>query len=280
MSAPANYAAFRVALETQRDGLPKRLRQCAEFFDTYPERVAFDTVAQVADAAQVQPSAVMRFAKVLGFSGYSELQGVFRDRYADRWPDYPTRLARIRDKGQGTAHALLQKFATAGQRSIKRLAQEIPSATVDSATRCLSSAQLIHIAGFRRSYPVAAYLAYVFENQNKACRLIDGAGLLGAASAFGKDHALLAISFAPYTQHTVELVQQAYLAGSEIVAISDRPDSPVFELARHRLEVHEENVGDFRTTAATFALATTLAVAVGANLAQSDQNSVANREME
>ena len=280
MSAPADYSAFRVALETHRDALPKRLKQCAEYFDTNPERIAFDTVAQVADAARVQPSTVMRFAKVLGFSGYSELQGVFRARYADRWPDYPTRLARIRSEGEGAAHALLQQFAAAGQKSIARLAKEIPSEALDSATECLAGAQLIHVAGFRRAFPVAAYLAYVFENQHKACRLIDGAGLLGAASALSSDDALLAISFFPYTQRTIELTQQAYLAGAKIVAISDQPDSPVFELAHHRLEVREENIGDFRTMAAVFALATTLAVAVGTRLSQEDEFTIANHKME
>ena len=276
-SAPADYAAFREALDAHRDSLPKRLRQCAAFFDEYPERVAFDTVAQVADAAQVQPSAVMRFAKVLGFSGYSELQGIFRSRYADRWPDYPTRLARLRAESNDTPHDLLEKFSKAGQRSMARLAEDIVPDVLNKATEALSKARLIHIAGFRRSFPVAAYLAYAFDKQERSCRLIDGTGLLGEGSAFEPGQALIAVSVAPYTQQTVELVKRAHKGGAVVIAISDSPDSPIFSVADHRLEVREEDVGDFRTLAATFALATALTVAVGS---MAEQKYIANHKME
>ena len=267
MSVPTDYAAFRAALDAHRDALPKRLKQCAAYFDAYPERVAFDTVAQVAEAAEVQPSAVMRFAKVLGFSGYSELQNVFRARYADSWPDYATRLARLRGEGgegQGSAHDLLKQFAGAGGRSLSRMLDDIAPESIEIAVKSLSNAPLIHIAGFRRSFPVAAYLAYAFEKQGRPSRLIDGTGLLTTGSAFGPGHRLLAISFAPYTELTIDLAGQARDAGAEVVAISDSGDSPLFALADACLEVREEDVGAFRTLSATFALATTLAVAVGA----------------
>lgn len=264
MNAPADYSEFREVLDAHRNDLPKRLRQCAAYFDAHPERVAFDTVAQVAVAAEVHPSAVVRFAKVLGFTGYSDLQAVFRAHYTDRWPDYPTRLARIRREGAGAAHNLLQQFARAGERSLARMLENISEQDIDSAVKSLSAAPMVHIVGFRRSFPVAAYLVYAFEKQGQPCRLIDGAGLLRTGGGFGVGDRLLAISVAPYTQQTVDLARQARAAGTQVVAISDAQDSPLFALADHRLEVREEDVGDFRTLAATFALATTLAVAVGA----------------
>ena len=216
MTSPADYATFRVALETRRDALPKRLRQCAEYFDTYPERIAFDTVAQVADAARVQTLDRDALCQGTGISAgtrncraFSELGTPIGGRTIRRG------LPRIRSEGEGAAHALLQQFAAAGQKSIARLAKEIPSEALDSATECLAGAQLVHVAGFRRAFPVAAYLAYVFENQHKACRLIDGAGLLGAASALSSNDALLAISFFPYTQRTIELTQQGVSGGGQ-----------------------------------------------------------------
>lgn len=265
MTVPTDYAAFRQALEAHRASLPKRLRQCAAYFDAFPERVAFDTVAQVAAAAEVQPSAVVRFAKVLGFSGYSELQNLFRAQYAERWPDYPTRLARMR--GHGGAHDLLQKFASAGARSMARMAGDISPEVIETAVKSLSAATTIHIAGFRRSFPVATYLAYAFEQQGRACRLIDGTGLLNTATGFAEGDRLLAISFAPYTQLTVDLVAQARGTGAEVIAISDAVDSPVFANADLCLEVHEEDVSDFRMLTATFALATALVVSAGAESA-------------
>ena len=73
--------------------MPKRLRQCADFIARNPDRVAVSTVAELAAAAEVQPSAMMRFCQELGFSGFSQMQRLFRDEYSRKWPDYATRLA-------------------------------------------------------------------------------------------------------------------------------------------------------------------------------------------
>lgn len=278
MTAPSDYAAFRDALERNRESLPKRLRQCALYFENHPERVAFETVAQVAEASGVQPSAVIRFAKALGFSGYSELQNTFRAIYSDTWPDYQTRLARIREECAGSAYDLLQQFAYAGERSLHRMASEVSSEHIENASQSLFSGSMIHIVGFRRSFPVAAYLAYAFDNQGRDCRLIDGTGLLGTGAAFEAGHRLLAVSFAPYTEQTLELARHARAVGSEVVAISDADDSPLFSLCSHRLQVQEEDVGEFRSLTATFALATALAVSVGTRGAKQSETLLKNEK--
>ena len=54
-------------------------------------------------SASVQPSAVVRFAKHFGFSGYTELQKVFRDGLSHRLAPDHNYQARIRD----VIHALL-----------------------------------------------------------------------------------------------------------------------------------------------------------------------------
>lgn len=51
--------------------LPKRLRQCADYMLTHPEKIAVSTVAELDAGAGVQPSALMRFCQVVGFSGFS-----------------------------------------------------------------------------------------------------------------------------------------------------------------------------------------------------------------
>ncbi|MEM7268504.1 MAG: MurR/RpiR family transcriptional regulator [Pseudomonadota bacterium] len=265
MNAAADFETFREAIAEAREGLPKRLRQCADFVALNPERVAFDTVAEVAVAAGVQPSAVMRFAQVMGFSGYSEMQKLVRSRFAQRWPDYRTRLHRMRETGAGTPEALLAEFVEAGRQSLARVTEQVSTTNLRNAVRTLSNSRMIHIAGYRRSFPVAVYLSYAFEKQGRTHTLLDGVGLLTRRPAMAAVDSLIAISFAPYTEETVEIVRHAHDAGAAIVAISDRADSPLFGLADHWLEVSEVDVGDFRTLTATFSLATTIAVAVGAS---------------
>ena len=57
---------------------PKQLQRIARFALEQPHDLALGTVAAVAEAAEVQPSAMIRFANALGYGGFSEMQQVFR----------------------------------------------------------------------------------------------------------------------------------------------------------------------------------------------------------
>ncbi|RMD47856.1 MAG: MurR/RpiR family transcriptional regulator [Alphaproteobacteria bacterium] len=262
--APATLEAFRKRLAELSDRLPKRLRQCADYVAAHPDKIAISTVAELAAGAGVQPSAVIRFCKLMGFSGYSEMQRIFRDAYARRWPDYATRIENLRASGEDSPATLLAEFIDAGRASIESLAREIDAAQLGAAVEALAGASMIHIMGLGRAYPVAAYLAYAFEKMEIPTILHDKTGNLDRRHAILPGNVLLAISFAPYSAETIELAAYARERGSRVVAITDALNSPFHRLDALSLTVAEVDVGAFRALSATLTLAIALAVAVGA----------------
>ena len=74
--------------------------------------------------------------------------------------------------------------------------------------------------------------------------------------------ALIAISFTPYTPATIELANAFSGRGFPVVAITNSAFSPLAPAATARIEIVEADVGGFRSLAATFCVAMTLAVAV------------------
>ncbi len=82
LAAPTSVEEFRERLTALLDDLPKRLRQCAEHIAAHTDRIAVSTVAELAAGADVPPSALMRFCQIMGFSGFSEMQKLFREAYA------------------------------------------------------------------------------------------------------------------------------------------------------------------------------------------------------
>lgn len=86
LAAPATVKEFEERLVEVAPKLPKRLRQCADYVAANTDRIAVSTVAEMAEAAGVQPSAFMRFCQILGFSGFSEMQRLFKESYSGRWP--------------------------------------------------------------------------------------------------------------------------------------------------------------------------------------------------
>ena len=118
--APDSFDGLRTLLLNRHDAMPKRLKQLATFALEHPEDVAFGTVAGIAEHAGVQPSTLVRFAKSLGYDGFSHLQQIFRDRLRERFPDYRERLKGLRDAEGHHVHAasLLDGFSHAAAVSL------------------------------------------------------------------------------------------------------------------------------------------------------------------
>ena len=264
-SAPQTIEAFQQRLLQRSDRLPKRLRQCADYLAANADRIAVSTVAELASAANVQPSAVMRFCQIMGFSGFSDMQRLFRDSYAGSWPDYATRLENLRQSGAGSPAALLAEFVDASRKSLENLTNTIDPPALDQAVRQLCAARLIHIIGRRRAFPVASYLAYAFEKMEAPALLHDGVGNLDCRHTIAADDVLIAITFAPYGQTTVDLAVDCRRRGVPVVAITDTVMSPLRQIDVLPLLINEADFGAFRSLSATLSLAMTLAVAVGAS---------------
>lgn len=263
LGAPATVEAFHDRLAALSDDLPKRLRQCADFLAAHADRIAVSTVADLAAGAKVPPSALIRFCQIMGFSGYSEMQRLFRDAYAPAWPDYATRLRTLKDAGAGSPAALLAEFVEAGRLSLESLAKSADAGALGAAVGILAGADTLHVIGLRRAFPVASYFAYVAEKMQVPAMLHDGIGNLGHRSALRPGDALLAISFAPYSEETLALARDARDRALPVVALTDRTTSPLARLADAALTVPEVDFGAFRSLSATLALTLTLAVATG-----------------
>jgi DNA-binding MurR/RpiR family transcriptional regulator len=261
--APTSIEEFQSRLAAISGDLPRRLRQCADFIAANTDRIAVSTVAELAAGADVPPSALMRFCQILGFSGFSEMQRMFRDAYNPGWPDYSTRLKNLRAEGAGSPQALLAEFIEAGRSSLEALAKTADEAALSRAVDLLAAAETVHVVGLRRAFPVATYLAYVFEKMSVPAMLHDGVGKLDHRFALRKGDAMLAITFAPYSEETLALAQDATARGLPVVALTDRLSSPLARVSDAVLTVEEVDFGAFRSLSATIAMAISLAVAVG-----------------
>lgn len=266
-ATPTSFDALSAAILDQRDALPKRLRQIAAHALANPDDIAFGTVASIAASANVQPSALVRFAQTFGFSGFSDLQAVFRQRLKARAGSYDERLKAIRTVAgdrSGDA-ALIDGFIASARQSLDRLADGIDASAFAAAADRLARAQTVFIIGRRRSYPVTSFLAYAFGKL--------GLRFVQAGSPSGIDEEILAlagpkdaaicVTFPPYAPQTVEQARVLAEAGVGVVAITDGPFSPLWTLASDRLAIAEADFQGFRSLSATMALAMALTVAVG-----------------
>ncbi len=263
-SLPHDFETLRSRVIDQRALLPKRLAQIAAYALDNPDEIAFGTAASIAASAGVQPSTLVRFSQHLGFDGFTSLQAVFRERLRGERSSYHERLQNLRDEGGTGSRVLLDGFAAAAAKSLDALTRGLDQSILDRAVGILAPADTIFVVARRRSFPVAAYLAYALGKLEIRNQLIDSsAGLDPEVLSFAtKRDAVLAVSFSPYAPPTVESARNAVARGVPVVAITDSAFSPLAQTATAWFEVAEADFAGFRSLSATFALAMTLAVAV------------------
>lgn len=267
MRPPESVDALIERISQRRKDLPKRLLQCADYVAQNADEIAFSTVAELGVSAGVQPSAIMRFCQVMGFAGYSEMQKLFRQDIQPKRPDYNERIQNLRDDGADSPLAILAEFIDAGRQSLEHLSATVNPSSLEQAVDVLSKAELIHIVGLRRAYPVASYLSYALEKLNTPSMLHAASGMLTHAEALRSGDVLIAITFAPYSPETIALADHAARSGLPVVLISDTPSLPLESTSFVHLLVSEIDFGAFRSLSASLSLAISLAVAVGARRA-------------
>ena len=266
MEAPRDFEALKRRLIEIESGLPKRLRQTAAFALEHPDEVALGPLRASPSARRCRPRPWSGSRNRSGFAGFSELQGVFRTHLRTRWPDYSERLKALHEGARDSRDPLhlLHGFADSAATSIVKLREVVRREELEKAIGLLARAGTIYVVGQRRSFSVAHYLAYALAQLGVRATLVDNVGGLGPdqlSNASDAD-ALIAISFSPYSPVTVSLAQNAQKRKTPLVVVTDSALSPIAGIADARFEIVESDFGAFRSLAATFCLAMTLAVGV------------------
>ncbi len=263
----ANYDNLRSEIARQHASFSDRLRLIAEFALEHPTDMALGTVAEVAQRAKVQPSAIVRFARALGYGGFTEMQHVFRSRLvASVPPSYKERIAGLRRDGRfqdpENSQGLLTRFASEGMVSLESLQDRVSQKDLTRAIELLGAADTIYVLGLGGSFPVAAHFSYVLRKLGRRVILLDGLGsaLADQAIAAAAQDVLVAISFRTYNPDTARLFPQLVARGIPAIAITDSLLSPIVDGAAVTFEIPDMPEAALRTMVAPMCLAQTLAV--------------------
>ena len=269
MRTPRDIRELRDAIVARHDDLSPRLRQVAAYVLDHPNDMGLETLAVIAERCGVQASTIVRFAKAFGYDGASAMQRLFRDELISTSPSpsYAERVRQFNERsGDGrslTPHELLVEFSESNIIALEHLKESSAARDLERAVDLIVRANNVYLVGLRRSFPVAAYMAYALRHVDKPAHLIDGlAGMLTEQSSMLTDGDLrFAISFRPYAKETAEIVARARQAGAAVVAISDSQLSPVSREADISFVVKDAEVRQFRSLTASLCLAQTLVIA-------------------
>jgi DNA-binding MurR/RpiR family transcriptional regulator len=284
MTRSRTYEDLKDAIAAAFPKLSPQLQQIARFALERPNELALGTVATVAEAADVQPSSLIRFANALEFAGFSDMQQLFRARLLERSGSYRERIDRMRrDGGAGVgaaaratngrphrpaAASVLHQFVGDAVDELSHLEDNVRAADLASAARLLCGAARVHVLAQRRAFPVACYLAYALDQLELKTHLLSGlGGMLGESlRSIDKKDVLLVASFQPYSPDVVAAARAAHAHGVPVVAITDSALSPLKASARVCFELGQGSNPAFRSLVAPLCLAQALVISAGQRL--------------
>ncbi|QLB12655.1 RpiR family transcriptional regulator [Bisgaardia hudsonensis] len=251
------------------DSLSKRLKQVARYVLDNPNNVVFDTVATIAEQADVPPSTLIRFANAFGFSGFNEMKQIFKENLIEETANYTERLQLFRrlepsQDYQESAIDILNIFSQANAQALYQLDHHITSEQLQQAVNILRDANNIFIIGLKRSFSVACYLDYALHHIDCRSFIINGLGGMfdEQLSQVKEGDVVIAISFSPYARETLDIMNTTSRKGIKQIAITDSQISPLIAFSDVSFVIKEAQVHGFRSQCATMTLVQTLAIAL------------------
>ena len=274
---PTDYEALIRLIHDRHDQMSKTHKRISVFLTQNPNEVAVHSVNAIGERCGIHASSFVRFAQMLGYRGFKELQLLFQHRLALAAPGFEARVSALTSElntsgGRGEP-GILADLVVRDIASLQEMLTDTDQEDLARAARLLQQAETVFLLGQMRSLPVVELMRYQLTMIGKRCILLDSAGGLSTyvARTMTSRDVLMAVSFRSYAREVVSLVDEAAARGHDIVAISDSTLSPLAKSAKVLFALPEHDYSFSRSLAAPMCLAQALTLAVAARVQQSGE---------
>lgn len=269
---PANYEGVANLISERYEGLSDGYQLVARFMMQNPNSVALESVNSLAAMCKSHPSALVRFAQQLGYSGFKELQAVFQTRLATAAPGFRERVSALdaelsRNTASGSL-GILRSTVVRDIAALQGLLEQISEEDLSKAAELCASAKTIFVAGQLRSEPIAELIRYLMTMVQRKVILMNSAGGLSQEIAMTMEPGdiLIAVAFRHYAKEVVAIADHAVSVKIPVVVITDTQLSPLAKGAAALFTIPEDEYTFSRSLAAPMSLVQTLATATAAKL--------------
>ncbi len=204
---------FALRVAEVRGSLSSNDERVIEQLRDSPEKLAFHTSDSLAQSVGVSRAAVVRFARKLGFAGFTELRDAARGAVQEQ---RESPLGRFADEAPASlmARKLQQDIANLG--ATRTLAE----AAVPAAARAIARARAVYVVGSRKSHGIAMYAQRLLRGVRPNVVLVDPAFPDDIAGLSQAD-AVIGCLFRRYSPQTIALLNAARAAKACTVVITD-----------------------------------------------------------
>ena len=268
---PKDFDWLQQEIKRRFDSLSPHLQRIAEYALADPNRFALQTVAKSASESGVQPSTMVRFAKLFGYTGFTDMQRIFKLRLTEVADSFRNQVREHRvtlewATGDDLA-SILNTLADSSALAISQLRHDLEPVALQQAVRMLEGARSIHVLGQRQAYPVAACLSLGLLKLGRRCHLLDSAAdmLPHHIANLTPEDLLVVIGLSDFSRTVLEIVPEAYERKVPVLAISTSQTNPLARNSTLNLLVRDPEVHQFEPIAPYIVLVQTLVIALASS---------------
>jgi DNA-binding MurR/RpiR family transcriptional regulator len=235
------YKEIKEQIRSKYHTLPKNHRKIADYFINNFDKIPFLNVQEISEKTGASVASIVRFAQRSDYKGFSELREAIAAslqkglRNGEIFPLLESR--NIEDD-------LLTEVANLDIKNINDTLNLIERKNFNYVIERISSAERVYTAGLGISYLLAEILAYQLTQVG-----IDSSALKHTHTLFheqilflnSKD-LLVLFSFPPYSKETVDLARFAEERKIDVIAITNKPASPITFYTKANLIVESRNM--------------------------------------
>ena len=248
-----------------RPEMSEQLRRVADFILRNGNQSCFLNASDLASAAGVSPSCVVRFAQRLGYDGFysfrSELQSKVREHlgYSERVSQTLKSVSKKSILRESFQHDMELLKNTASSNSEEDFAQ---------ATKQICRAASVYILGQRSSHALAYFLHFRLSRFGINCKLMiyGGLAVLSELAPVKKGDLLIVTGFNRIPKEMCAAVEMAKARRAKVIAITVPPASAVSGRADTVLFVDRGAAEQVQSITAGMALCQALVISVASKM--------------
>ena len=211
-------SGFLTNLNQHFDSFTHSQKLTANYLTDHMTEFAFSTLEGLSEKINVSTTTIIRFSRVLGYKGFSEMQ---RDIQAElkQKESLPGRLADMPSISDN--HLLSESFEN-DMKNIRKTLEVQNDADLKKAIEIISSANNIYVLGMRRSFAVAHYMASQLGEIKKHVNLIQSIGMIYPEEIVGagEDDVCIAYLFPRYSKVAATMISWLREHGARVVLIT------------------------------------------------------------
>ena len=241
--------------------LSKGHRRIAQYIVEHYDKAVFMTASRLGESVGVSESTVVRFAAVLGYEGYPQLQRALQELVSHRL----TAVQRFEMSSEIDPNAVLRTVLKSDMQNIRATVEELDNHAFEEGVKRILNAKEIYVIGLRSAAPLALFLGYYLNYIFDRVHLVSSAAtdVFEEIARISEADVVIGISFPRYSTRTVKAMRFARSCGAQVISITDGPMSPLHEVSDVCLNACTDMASFVDSLAAPMSVINALVVSLG-----------------